>query len=43
LSELHLSEPRALPGKEVKPLKNSRLDKFANNIEINFNLAANLS
>jgi hypothetical protein len=36
LSDLYLSEPRALPGKEIKPLKNSKLDKFANNIEINF-------
>jgi hypothetical protein len=41
LSDLYLSEPRALPGKEIKPLKNSRLDKFANNIEINFDLARN--
>jgi DNA topoisomerase VI subunit B len=30
-----------LPGKEVKSLKNSRLDRFANNIQINFDLAAN--
>jgi hypothetical protein len=38
---LYLSDLKALPEKEVKPLKNSRLDKFVNNIEINFDLATN--
>jgi hypothetical protein len=41
LSDLYLSEPRALLGKEVKPLKNNRLDKFASNVEINFDLVGN--
>jgi hypothetical protein len=36
-----LSDPKALPEKEVKPLKNSKLDRFANTLEINFNLSAN--
>jgi hypothetical protein len=41
LSELYLSAPRALPGKEVEPLKYSKLDRFANNTEVNLDLVAN--
>jgi hypothetical protein len=41
LMEYYLSGPKDLPGKEVKPLKNSKLDRFANTLEINFDLAAN--
>jgi Asp-tRNA(Asn)/Glu-tRNA(Gln) amidotransferase A subunit family amidase len=41
LSELCLSAPKALPGKEIKPLKFSKIDKFANNMEINLDLAGN--
>jgi hypothetical protein len=41
LTEYYSLEPRALPSKEVKPLKNSKLDRFANTIEINLDLASN--
>jgi hypothetical protein len=41
LTEYYSSDPKALPSKEVKPLKNSKLDRFANTLEINFDLAAN--
>jgi hypothetical protein len=41
LSELHFQDPRVLLGKEVKPLKFSKLDRFANNMEVNLDLAAN--
>jgi hypothetical protein len=41
LAELYFQDPRALPGKEVKPLKYSKLDRFANNMEVNLYLAAN--
>jgi hypothetical protein len=41
LIEYYLSNQKALPGKDVKALKYSRLDRFANTIEINFDLAAN--
>jgi hypothetical protein len=30
-----------LPGKEVKPLKYSKMDKFANILEFNLDIAAN--
>jgi hypothetical protein len=41
LIEYYLSDPKALPGKEVKPLKNSKLDRFSNTLDIDFDLAAN--
>jgi hypothetical protein len=41
LVELYSQDPRALPIKEVKPLKFSKIDRFANNIEINLDLAGN--
>jgi hypothetical protein len=41
LTELYLSDPKALPGKEEKPPKYSGLDRFASTIEINFDLATN--
>jgi hypothetical protein len=41
LTEYYSLEPKALPSKEVKPLKNSRMDKFANTLEINLDLSAN--
>jgi hypothetical protein len=41
LIKLYSQEPRALPTKEIKPLKFSKLDRFANNIEINFAGAGN--
>jgi hypothetical protein len=42
LTEYYSSEPKALLGKEVKPLKNSKLDVLANTLEINLDLAANV-
>jgi hypothetical protein len=41
LTQYYSSDPKALPGKEVKPLKYSKMDKFATNLEINLDLAAN--
>jgi hypothetical protein len=41
LTEYYLSDAKALPGKEIKPLINSKLDRFANILEINFDLATN--
>jgi hypothetical protein len=38
---LYSQDPKALPSKEVKPLKYSKLDRFANNIEINLAAAGN--
>jgi hypothetical protein len=38
---LYSQDPRALPSKEVKPLKFSKMDRFANNIEINLAAAGN--
>jgi hypothetical protein len=41
LTEYYLSDPKVQPGKEVKHLKNSKLDRFADILEINFDLVAN--
>jgi hypothetical protein len=41
LLSLYSQDPKALPSKEVKPLKYSELDRFANNIEINLAAAGN--
>jgi Asp-tRNA(Asn)/Glu-tRNA(Gln) amidotransferase A subunit family amidase len=41
LIELCSQDPKALPSKEVKPLKYSKLDRFANNIETNLAAAGN--
>jgi hypothetical protein len=35
------ADPKAFPGKEVKPLKYSKKDKFTTNLEINLDLEAN--
>jgi hypothetical protein len=34
-TQYYSADPKALPGKEVKPLKYSKIDKFATNLEIN--------
>jgi hypothetical protein len=36
LIDYYSIEPRALPNKEVKPLKYSKIDRFANTLEIKF-------
>jgi hypothetical protein len=41
LLDLYSQDPRALPSKEIKPLKFSKIDRFANNIEINLAVAGN--
>jgi hypothetical protein len=41
LAELCFQDPRTLPGKEVKLLKYSKIDRFDNNIKINLDLVAN--
>jgi hypothetical protein len=41
LVELYSQDPRALPAKEIKPLKFSKLDRFANNMEVNLAAAGN--
>jgi hypothetical protein len=41
LLDLYSQDPKALPSKEVKPLKFRKLDRFANNIEINLAAAGN--
>jgi hypothetical protein len=40
-TELYSQDPRVLPTKEIKPLKFSKLDRLANNMEINLALAGN--
>jgi hypothetical protein len=41
LLDLYSQDPKALPSKEVKFLKFSKIDRFANNIEINLAAAGN--
>jgi hypothetical protein len=41
LIELYSQDPKALPSKEIKPLKFSKIDRFANNIEVNLAAAGN--
>jgi hypothetical protein len=41
LTQYYSADPKTLPDKEIKPLKYSKIDKFANNLEINLDLAAN--
>jgi hypothetical protein len=41
LIDLYSQDPKALPSKEVKPLKFSKIDRFANNMEINLAAAGN--
>jgi hypothetical protein len=41
LTQYYLIDPKVLPSKEVKPLKYNKMDKFANTLEINLDIATN--
>jgi hypothetical protein len=43
LNKLYLSDPVAMPAKEVKPLKFNNMDKFASDVQLNADLIGNAS